>query len=332
MERAGTAPSIRSTYQYFGYTLNQNGSLRTYGGGAATTRPTSTPGWRSRRSAGARRSGSRSSSPSPFSHRTAAAPSSATTRSGRSCGSTRRAGAPAPQPLRRRAAPDRRRPSTRPTSPTSPSFVRAGRSTLDVRAITELYQQRLESLLAVDEAVAAIVVALRKSGELDNTLIVFTSDNGYLHGEHRIPAGKGRVYEPSIRVPLVVRGPGIPRGHGVSTLVANIDLAPTLLDAANARPGRVLDGRSLFPLLQQPAAWAPRDILLERASSSADFEGIRTPSDVYVEYRSGEKELYDLVRDPDQLQSHHASAIYRQRLRELAGRLAALRRCSGASC
>ena len=212
-----------------------------------------------------------------------------------------------------------------------PSFVPGRLDALDVRAITELYQQRLESLLAVDEAVAAIVYALRKSGELDNTLIVFTADNGYLHGEHRIPAGKGRVYEPSIRVPLVVRGPGIPRNHGVSTLVANIDLAPTLLDAANARPGRVLDGRSLFPLLHRPDEWAPRDILLERASRSADFEAIRTPTDVYVEYRNGEKGLRPRARPPPAPEPPWASPS-RQRLREPAGRLAILRRCSGASC
>ena len=79
--------------------------------------------------------------------------------------------------------------------------------------IQEAYQQRLESLLSVDDAVASIVAALRASGELDNTLILFTSDNGFFHGEHRIPAGKVLVYEPSIHLPLLMRGPGVPSGR-----------------------------------------------------------------------------------------------------------------------
>ncbi len=119
--------------------------------------------------------------------------------------------------------------------------------------MTENYRQRLESLLAIDEGVAAIVAALRASGELERTLIVFTSDNGFFHGEHRVPAGKVLVYEPSVRVPLVVRGPGVPRGRVDSRLVANVDLAPTVLDAADAKAGRKLDGRSLLVLLAQAA-------------------------------------------------------------------------------
>ncbi|MGH3028971.1 MAG: sulfatase family protein, partial [Gaiellaceae bacterium] len=111
-----------------------------------------------------------------------------------------------------------------------------------IAKIRENYQQRLESILAVDEAVARIVAALRSTGELDETLIVFTSDNGFFHGEHRVPAGKVLVYEPSVRVPLIIRGPSVPAGARRSSLVANIDLAPTILDAANARPGRRQDG------------------------------------------------------------------------------------------
>ena len=129
--------------------------------------------------------------------------------------------------------------------------------------VQERYQQRLESLLAVDEAIGRVVDALRVAGELSNTLIVFTADNGFFHGEHRVPNGKVLVYEPSIRVPLVLRGPGVPRGRTDPEAVANIDVAPTILDAANARPGRTLDGRSLLELVKRPGTRWGRDLLIE---------------------------------------------------------------------
>ena len=77
---------------------------------------------------------------------------------------------------------------------------------------------------------------------------MFTSDNGFFFGEHRIVSGKGRFYEPAIRVPLVIRGPGIPQGETRSSMSANIDLAPTILDLAGAKPLRTIDGESLVPL------------------------------------------------------------------------------------
>ncbi|MGH2804986.1 MAG: sulfatase family protein, partial [Thermoleophilaceae bacterium] len=131
-----------------------------------------------------------------------------------------------------------------------PSFIRRRPrlSRQRVAAIEENYQQELESLLAVDEGVVRIVDALARAGELERTLIVFTSDNGFFHGEHRVPYGKVMVYEPSIRVPLILRGPGVPSGGRRRQLVTNADLAPTIMDAAGAAPaGRVPDGRSLFP-------------------------------------------------------------------------------------
>ncbi len=119
-----------------------------------------------------------------------------------------------------------------------------------ITAIEESYEQRLESLLAVDEGVAQIVGALSEAGVLANTLIVFTSDNGFMQGEHRLTPdrGKGSAYEPSVRVPLVLRGPGIAGGRRVQETVSNVDLAPTILSAARATPGLRLDGRSLLPL------------------------------------------------------------------------------------
>jgi N-acetylglucosamine-6-sulfatase len=209
-----------------------------------------------------------------------------------------------------------------------PQFVRR-RPLLPPRrivGITENYRQRLESLLAVDEGIAAIVEALRASGELSRTLFVFTADNGFFHGEHRIPAGKVQVYEPSIRVPLIVRGPGIPRGRRLAEPAINVDLAPTILDAANARASRRLDGVSL--LLVAGGRRVGRDVLLE----TPQYAAIRTPRWVYVEYTSGERELYDLAQDPDQLRSLHADRGIEGVPARLRARLARLRSCSGASC
>jgi arylsulfatase A-like enzyme len=199
--------------------------------------------------------------------------------------------------------------------------------------IREMYQQRLESLLAVDEGIERIVAQLQAVGELDETLIVFTSDNGFFHGEHRVPNGKVLHYEPSSRVPLILRGPGVPRGRTLSQLVANVDLAPTIVDAARATPGRRLDGRSLLPLLRDPGRSWGRDLLLVRGGAAAQvFQAIRTPRYKYVEYGNGERELYDLAADPHELQSRHGDAGLATLRAQLAARLATLRRCAGASC
>jgi N-acetylglucosamine-6-sulfatase len=201
--------------------------------------------------------------------------------------------------------------------------------------VTENYRQRLESLLAVDEAVAALVAALRETGELNRTLIVFTADNGFFHGEHRVAAGKVLLYEPSIRVPLIVRGPGIPRGGHVADPVANVDLAPTIVDVADARPLRVMDGRSLLPLAEDTGRRTGRDILIERGPGGNNqqiFSALRTPRYLYAEYSNGERELYDLVRDPHQLTSLHADPGHERLRARLASRLARLRSCAGAIC
>jgi hypothetical protein len=211
-----------------------------------------------------------------------------------------------------------------------PAFVR-NRRLLPARRIagvTENYRQRLESLLAVDEGVAAIVRALQTAGELDNTLFLYTADNGFFHGEHRIPAGKVQVYEPSIRVPLVLRGPGVPRGVRMTQAAVNVDLAATIVDAANVRAGRTLDGTSLLPLLSDRTRFVGRDVLLE----TPQYGAIHTPRYVYAEYAGGDRELYDVVADPHQLASRHADSGASEIRTELARRLAALRRCSGASC
>lgn len=209
-----------------------------------------------------------------------------------------------------------------------------------VEALTASYRQRLESLLAVDRGVQQLVQALKRAGVLERTLIVFTSDNGYLQGEHRIPEGKQLVYEPSVRVPLLLRGPGVPRNLRLPHLVSNADVAPTILAAARVAPGRVQDGQSLLPLLADPSIEWGRDILFERGPGVATFDStvprlftaIRTPRFVYAEHASGERELYDLVLDPYQLDNRAGHPAYAALEPDLAARLAALRDCAGAAC
>ena len=217
-----------------------------------------------------------------------------------------------------------------------PAYLRAFPSIepQQAEAIEENYRQRLESLLAVDEAVVAIADALRATGELDNTLVVFTSDNGFFHGEHRMPNDKMLVYEPSIRVPLIMRGPGVPAGAERRQLVTNADLAPTILDLAGAPATKPQDGSSLLPLLADPHLEWGRDLLIEGAEGFIvrGFAAIRTYRYVYAEYTTGERELYDLERDPHQLQSLHDDPDYAPVRAELARRLQALRVCAGEGC
>jgi N-acetylglucosamine-6-sulfatase len=112
-----------------------------------------------------------------------------------------------------------------------------------------VYRARLQTLLAVDEMVATLDQALAETGALDNTYIVFTSDNGYFLGEHRFPDGKGGPYDEAIKVPFVVRGPGVAAGRVDARLVTIADVAPTFADLAGTQPAPFVDGRSLVPLL-----------------------------------------------------------------------------------
>jgi N-acetylglucosamine-6-sulfatase len=315
-----------STYRFYGYTLNENGRLVNYG---TSSQQYQADVYTAKAVDAVRRLAPRSE---PFFLSVAyLAPHS---------GGPRESDDPANQATPVPAPRHKDRFASEPL-PTPPSFNEAdvsdkprvvrNRRLLPQRRIagvTENYRQRLESLLAVDEGVAAIVRALQSAGELDNTLFVYTADNGFFHGEHRIPAGKVQVYEPSIRVPLVIRGPGVPRGVRMTQAAVNVDVAATIADAANVRAGRTVDGISLLPLLANRTRFVGRDVLLETPQYSA----IHTPRYVYAEYANGDRELYDLVADPHQLASRHADAAASPIRTELARRLAALRRCSGASC
>lgn len=200
--------------------------------------------------------------------------------------------------------------------------------------IARSWRARRATLLAVDDAVQRIHDTLRATGQLRNTVIVFTSDNGFFHGEHRRPNGKVLVYEPSVRVPLLLAGPGIPRGQRRGALVANVDLAATILDVARARPPRRLDGRSLVPIARSARLRTHRDLLLETGAGAgrANYSAVRTPRFKYVEYATGEQELYDLARDPFELRSRHRDPAYGRIRAELRRRLRVLQRCAGRTC
>lgn len=218
-----------------------------------------------------------------------------------------------------------------------PEIIRR-RALLDagrIAAVQENWQQRRESLLAVDEAVASIVETLRQTGELDSTLILFTSDNGFFHGEHRVANGKVLWYEPSIHLPLLLRWTGnrsLPRGVHRSQLALNVDDAATILDAADAKPGRLQDGVSLLQFWRDGGKEIGRDLLIDNSPGAGHFDGIRTLHYKYAEYANGDRELYDLRKDPFELQSEHANPAYDALKASLAARLHALVSCSGASC
>lgn len=215
-----------------------------------------------------------------------------------------------------------------------------------IEAIDTLYRKQILSLQAVDEAMAALVEALRATGQLDDTWFLFTSDNGYHLGQHRLEPGKYTAYEPDVRVPLLVRGPGVPAGAAVSALTSSVDLAPTVAELAGVRLRTEPDGRSLVPLLRgrTPGDWR-QVVLLEQFAyppappeeGQASFPypahlGLRTERYKFVEsVGRGERELYDLRSDPDETVNlrDRSSRAWLNRLSALAK---ALGSCAGASC
>ncbi|MPZ60167.1 MAG: sulfatase-like hydrolase/transferase [Propionibacteriales bacterium] len=202
---------------------------------------------------------------------------------------------------------------------------------------TRLMQRRLQSLEAVDDAVIRTAAALDKAGVLDETLIVFASDNGFLLGEHRT-FGKNIGYEPALRVPLMMRGPGLPSGTRTNEVATLVDLAPTILAATGVEPGLRMDGRHLLPVAKgRRPGWST--VLLQGGPNADDdtgawrFVGVRSTRYTYLELRqTGEVELYDRRRDPRQLRNVAENPAYDVVEREMRRRLGALEHCAGTSC
>ncbi|RCJ21431.1 hypothetical protein A6770_30330 [Nostoc minutum NIES-26] len=243
--------------------------------------------------------------------------------------------------------------------------------------IDQKYRKRLRSLQSVDEAIGKLVDTLKANGQLDNTYIVLTSDNGFKQGIHRASTGKLTAYEEDIRLNLVVRGPGIPDGKKLPQQVGNIDFFPTFTDMAGVEPPAFVDGRSFLPLLKRTTPNLPkwrsafliehkqdpkRDAALENQTKLVQdlsepedqleledlselqslqeggqvpklptYQAIRTQDYTYVEYKTGAKELYNIKKDPYQL-NNLASNADPALLKRLAKRLNKLRTCQADSC
>ena len=275
--------------------------------------------------------------------------------------------APAP-----RHADNQWRDDTAPTRPNyneadvsdKPTWLRLGKAPIGSDtsdALTLNYRNAMGSLLAVDELVAALVERLDAAGELDDTYLVLTSDNGQNYGAHRL-INKQVPYEESIRVPLTIAGPGV-RHDSHDALVTHLDYAPTLLDLAGTTY-EDLDGQSLAPLLERAAPKLRENFLVEytgtynriynvdtladvraitengpRMLGPPTYRALRTERQLYVQWYGGnehEFELYDLDADPYQLDNLLATEAGRQQhvelVAELQARLEELATCKGATC
>jgi arylsulfatase A-like enzyme len=191
--------------------------------------------------------------------------------------------------------------------------------------LREARRRAFETLLSVDEAVESIVEAVQARGDLDRTVILFVSDNGYAFGEHRWER-KECPYEPCVRVPFLVRFP--PAAHGIEdALTSTVDVAPTIAELAGLEPPASVDGTSLLSLLRGGAAPPARTVFLEWAGDDSvpGWWQVRTRSAAYVELVTGERELYDLRRDPDQLTNVVDDPAYAEVVARLAGALARFR-------
>lgn len=194
------------------------------------------------------------------------------------------------------------------------------------------YRRMLRSLLSVDDGVASILNVLDQANLKEKTIIVYLSDNGLTVGDHRFGLSKNCPYDECIRTPFLVYAPGRFPARSDGHLVANIDLAPTLCDLAGTEPPAAADGASLVPLLSDPkSAW--RDaILIEHWPTEEGigaiipaFSGVRTAAWKYVEYSTGEMELYDLQADPYETRNLAGKAAYSDIMKGLQERLAELK-------
>ncbi|MFC5825781.1 sulfatase [Nonomuraea insulae] len=211
-----------------------------------------------------------------------------------------------------------------------------------IDGIDERYRARLRAMLGVDDLVGSVVQALQQAGKLDNTYIFFTSDNGFHLGTHRLKQGKTTPFEEAIKVPLVVRGPGIKAASAITQMGATIDLAPTFAELGGATVPTFAEGRSLVPLLRgkPPSQWR-KQVLVEftrpadRSSAAQTpvpaYRALRTEQYTYVRYETGELQLYDLNTDPYQLRNLVESADP-ELVERLDQRLAGMVACSAANC
>ena len=212
---------------------------------------------------------------------------------------------------------------------TAPSWLQEHRtrplSKQEIAKIDAEFRKRAQSVLAVDRMIGALQQAVAAIGAEKNTYFVFSSDNGFHMGEHRLTPGKRTAFDTDIRVPLVVTGPGVPAGATIQEIVENIDLASTFIELAGASAPAHIDGHSLAPLLHghKPLAWrtvalvehhhgpdvdnSDPDAPAPHSGNPPTYEAIRSRNFLYVEYEDGEREHYNVAADPDELHNDFAA-------------------------
>jgi N-acetylglucosamine-6-sulfatase len=213
------------------------------------------------------------------------------------------------------------------------------------RGLVRDFRERARSVQAVDDMIRRLRATLRAAGVARNTYIVFTSDNGFHLGQHRLTDGKRTAFDEDIRVPLIVVGPHVRRGRATSAMTGTVDLAPTFERWAGLHADGSRDGRALAPLLRgrRPAHWR-RALLIEHfddrvVTGDPDAQGwaqgrpttyaaLRTRWTTYVQYADGEREFYDRRRDPAELHNV-ADRLGRAGLARLSAALAGYRECRG---
>lgn len=225
----------------------------------------------------------------------------------------------------------------------TPQFAALAKADAERVASThDHYRERVQAVLAVDEMIGRIFEVLTERKMLDNTYIFLTSDNGFQLLHHR-SFGKKDPFDRTTRVQLLVRGPGIPEGKTFQHLLGHIDLVPTFLELADAGAPHFVDGKSFAPLLEDPAAhdekqWQPQ-ILIENVHGKhstvldldLEYDALRRFSDVYVEWANGDREYYDLAKDPYQLENSWKTLDVADR-QELSASLAVMADCAGGEC
>lgn len=215
----------------------------------------------------------------------------------------------------------------------------------DLAAMREVARQRAEAIHVMDRQVARLVTSLKRTGEWDRTVVVFTSDNGLLQGEHRFRTGKVWSYEPSLRVPLLLTGPGLrgrdALGHKRYDPVDTADLTATLLDLADAEAPRRADGQSVLSTLSEGDRGWTVPMLSEATFTARGSEpgfgrrssiGVRTGRWSMTRYRDGFVELYDLVRDPLQHRNLARSDAHDDVLAALTRSWREVKDCNGQQC
>jgi N-acetylglucosamine-6-sulfatase len=221
-------------------------------------------------------------------------------------------------------------------------------SSSDIQSLDLAFRLRVEAVQSVDRMIGQLEQVLARTQELRNTYFVFSSDNGFHIGEHRLMPGKTTAFDNDIKVPLIVAGPGVPAGQTVSALASSIDLAPTFIQIAGGKPTDTPDGVSLLPLMHgasPPASWQGAvliehhgpvlnkldpDLQGSRSGNPPSYEAMRTADYLYVEYVDGEREYYDLRTDPNEMHNV-AYQLSAARVQSLHRTLTALEKCRGAT-